>query len=100
VRSIKSSRAWTSTCSQTSSGARCSSIKRRLKVNSVSEAEGKPTSISLKPVFTKALEKVELLADVHGHGERLVARRASPRCTSAAPASGRGWAMPVGQRHR
>src|SRR5215471_5856564 len=52
VRSIKSSRAWTSTWSQTSSGARFSSISRRLKVNSVFEAEGKPTSISLKPHLT------------------------------------------------
>ena len=54
VRSIKSSRACTSTWSQTSSGARCSSMSRRLKVNSVFEAEGKPTSISLKPHFTSA----------------------------------------------
>ncbi len=52
VRSIKSSRACTSTWSHTSSGARCSSISRRLKVNSVFEADGKPTSISLKPHFT------------------------------------------------
>src|SRR2546426_11198350 len=53
VRSIKSSRACTSTWSQTSSGARFSSISRRLKVNSVFDAEGKPTSISLKPHFTR-----------------------------------------------
>ena len=53
VRSMKSSRACTSTWSQTSSGARFSSMRRRLKVNSVFEAEGKPTSISLKPHFTR-----------------------------------------------
>ena len=52
VRSIKSSRACTSTWSHTSSGARFSSMSRRLKVNSVFDADGKPTSISLKPVFT------------------------------------------------
>ena len=52
VRSIKSSRACTSTWSQTSSGARCSSMSRRLNVNSVFEAEGNPTSISLKPHLT------------------------------------------------
>ena len=38
----------------TSSGMRPSSIKRRLKANSVLEADGKPTSISLKPHFTSA----------------------------------------------
>ena len=52
VRSIKSSRACTSTWSHTSSGARFSSMSRRLNVNSVLDADGKPTSISLKPVFT------------------------------------------------
>src|SRR5208282_4165103 len=52
VRSIKSSRACTSTCNHTSSGARFSSMSRRLNANSVLDAEGKPTSISLKPIFT------------------------------------------------
>src|SRR5215471_4960414 len=52
VRSIKSSRACTNTCSHTSSGARRSSISRRLNVNSVFDAEGNPTSISLNPHFT------------------------------------------------
>ena len=52
VRSIKSSRACTSTWSHTSSGARFSSMSRRLNVNSVFDADGKPTSISLKPIFT------------------------------------------------
>ncbi len=54
VLSIRSSRACTSTCSHTSAGARCSSISRRLKVNSVFDAEGNPTSISLNPQFTSA----------------------------------------------
>src|SRR5690242_11379090 len=52
VRSIKSSRACTSTWSHTSSGTRFSSMSRRLNVNSVLDADGKPTSISLKPIFT------------------------------------------------
>ena len=73
VRSIKSSRACTSTWSHTSSGARFSSMSRRLKVNSVFDADGKPTSISLKPHFHERLEQLEFLADVHRHGERLVA---------------------------
>jgi hypothetical protein len=55
VRSIKSSRACTSTCNHTSSGARCSSMSRRLNVNSVFDADGKPTSISLNPHFTSVL---------------------------------------------
>src|SRR5581483_3407810 len=54
VRSIKSSRACTSTCTVTSSGMRFSSINRRLNSNSVFDADGKPTSISLKPHRTSA----------------------------------------------
>ena len=38
----------------TSSGIRFSSISRRTKLNSVCEADGKPTSISLKPMFTSS----------------------------------------------
>ncbi len=52
VRSISSSFDWTSTCTQTSSGMRFSSMRRRVKSNSICEAEGKPISISLKPIFT------------------------------------------------
>src|ERR1044071_61122 len=52
VRSRKSSRACTSTCNHTSSGARSSSISVRLKSNSVFDADGNPTSISLKPHLT------------------------------------------------
>ena len=52
VRSIKSSRACTSTCNHTSSGAWPFSMSKRLKANSVFDADGKPTSISLKPIFT------------------------------------------------
>ena len=52
VRSINSSFDWTSTCTQTSPGMRFSSINRRVKSNSICDAEGKPISISLKPIFT------------------------------------------------
>src|SRR5207248_976893 len=52
VRSIKSSLACTSAWSQTSPGAQFSSMSRRLKENSVFDAEGNPTSISLKPHLT------------------------------------------------
>ena len=53
VRSIKSSRAGTRTCNHTSSGAWPFSISRRLKSNSVLDAEGNPTSISLNPILTR-----------------------------------------------
>ena len=52
VFSIRSSRAWTRHWMVTSSGMWPFSINRRLKANSVFDAEGKPTSISLKPHFT------------------------------------------------
>ena len=100
VRSIKSSRACTSTCNQTSSGARFSSMSRRLKVNSVFDADGKPTSISLKPHLHERLEQFELLADVHRHGERLVAVaqiHAAPARRAGEDAVG---PLPVRQRDR
>ncbi len=52
VRWISSSFDWTRTCTQTSSGMRFSSIRRRVKSNSICDAEGKPISISLNPSFT------------------------------------------------
>ena len=52
VRSIRWSRACVSTWIVTSSGMRSSSISLRTKSNSICEAEGKPTSISLKPIAT------------------------------------------------
>ena len=54
VRRISDSRACVSTWMLTSSGIRFSSISRRTKLNSVCEADGKPTSISLKPMFTSS----------------------------------------------
>ncbi len=53
VRRIRCSRDWVSTWIHTSSGIRFSSMSLRAKSNSVCEAEGKPTSISLKPVLTR-----------------------------------------------
>ena len=50
VRRIKCSRAWTKTCTETSFGINFFSINSRVKANSVSEAEGNPISISLKPI--------------------------------------------------
>src|SRR5690554_7015793 len=41
----------------TSSGMRSPSIRERTKSKSVWEAEGKPTSISLKPIFTSRSKK-------------------------------------------
>ena len=52
VRRTRCSRAWVSTCTVTSSGMRFSSMSLRMKSNSICEAEGKPTSISLKPILT------------------------------------------------
>ena len=54
VRAISGSRAWVSTWIVTSSGTRSSSISRRTKSKSVCDAEGKPTSISLKPMRTSS----------------------------------------------
>ena len=53
VLRMSSSRACTSTCTVTSSGMCPPSIKVRKISYSVSEAEGKPTSISLKPTSTR-----------------------------------------------
>jgi hypothetical protein len=49
LRAINGSRAGVSTWIVTSSGIRWSSISLRTKSNSVWDADGKPTSISLKP---------------------------------------------------
>ena len=54
VRSIRCSRAWVSTWMTTSSGMRFSSMSIRTKSKSVCDADGKPTSISLKPICTSS----------------------------------------------
>src|SRR4051812_49632140 len=50
----------------TSSGIRPSSIRVRLNRNSVFDADGKPTSISLKPHFTKASKSSSFCATFIG----------------------------------
>ena len=52
MRSISSGRHWVSTWIVTSSGTRSSSISCRMKSKSGWLADGKPTSISLKPIST------------------------------------------------
>ncbi len=54
MRSIRSWRHWVSTWIVTSSGIRSSSISWRTKSKSGWLADGKPTSISLKPMATSA----------------------------------------------
>ena len=54
---IRCSRLWVRTCNDTPSGTRFSSISFLVKEYSVSLAEGKPTSISLKPIFKSSLYK-------------------------------------------
>ena len=55
VRSIRWSRACVSTTIVTSSGIRPSSTSTRMKSKSAFEADGKPTSISLKPTAQSSL---------------------------------------------
>ncbi|MGF6409541.1 hypothetical protein OKW37_001211 [Paraburkholderia sp. MM5482-R2] len=52
VRAISSARDGTKTSIVTSSGMRRSSISLRTKSKSACDADGKPTSISLKPIAT------------------------------------------------
>ena len=52
VRVMRWSRACVNTWIVTSSGMRSSSMSLRTKSNSTCEADGKPTSISLKPIAT------------------------------------------------
>ena len=54
-------------------GCRSSSISLRTKSNSVCEADGKPTSISLKPISTSVSNMRSLRGDVHRLDQRLVA---------------------------
>ena len=52
VRRMMWSRHWVSTWMVTSWGMRSSSMSLRRNSYSVSDAAGKPTSISLKPIFS------------------------------------------------
>ncbi len=50
---MRCSLAWTRTWMVTSLGMRFSLTSLRRKLNSVSDADGKPTSICLKPILTR-----------------------------------------------
>ena len=60
VRSIRCLRHCTSTTIVTSSGIRSSSTSVRMKSKSAFDADGKPTSISLKPISTSSLNRRRL----------------------------------------
>ena len=57
----------------TSSGISLLSISSRTKSKSVSDAAGKPTSISLKPIWHEQLEHARLAVGIHRLDQRLVA---------------------------
>ena len=58
----------------------------RTQSNSVCEAEGKPTSISLKPMRNEHFEHFQLFLDVHRLHQRLVAvAQVPPRTTRWGP---------------
>jgi hypothetical protein len=73
VRVISSGRHCTSTCSDTSSGTLPSSTHQRAKSKSVCEADGKPISISLKPISEQEAEHARLALRPHRVDQRLVA---------------------------
>ena len=73
VRSISSGRHCVSTWIATSSGILPPSMIERTKSKSVCEAEGKATSISLKPMLDEQIEHAVLAIDAHRLDQRLVA---------------------------
>ncbi|MCY1505196.1 hypothetical protein D9M68_393930 [compost metagenome] len=76
VRVIRSSRAWVSTWMVTSSGIWLCSISSRTKLKSVSEADGKATSISFRPTWTSVLKKrIFLVASIGSISDWLPSRR-------------------------
>ena len=97
------SRAWVRTCTVTSSGMPPDSISSRRKAHSVSEAAGKPTSISRKPTSTSSAKSRRLRSGPMGstsawfpsrrstlHPHQARARvRARARCGRADPPPGR-----------
>ena len=73
VRRISSSRACVMTMIVTSSGISFCSMRSRTVWKSVSEADGNPTSISLRPTRAQRLEQPLLRFAAHGLEQRLVA---------------------------
>ena len=91
VRSMSSSRHWTSTWMVTSSGIRPSSMIWRWKSKSVWEAEGNPTSISLNPMSTRVWNSAACARGPWG--------RPAPDCRPEGrrwPTAGRRVSSPVG----
>ena len=72
LRLINSGRAWVSTWIVTSSGTSRCSISSRINPKSVSDAAGKPTSISLKPSLTNSSNIRRLRSGPIGSTKRLV----------------------------
>ena len=100
VRSIKSSRACTSTCNHTSSGAWPFSMSRRLKANSVFDADGKPTSISLKPIFTSVWNNSNFCDTFIGTASAWLPSRKSTLHQRGACGEDAVGPLPVGQLDR
>ena len=94
LRWISGSRACVSTWIVTSSGIRSSSMSRRTKSKSACDADGKPTSICLKPMRHQHLEHAQLARRVHRLDQGLVAVAQ----VDAAPQRRRASARASGQR--
>lgn len=76
VRVIRSSRAWVSTWMVTSSGMWLPSINSRTKLKSVSEADGKATSICFRPTCTRVLKnRIFFAASIGSISDWLPSRR-------------------------
>ena len=73
MRRMSSSRACVITMIVTSSGISFCSMRSRTVWKSVSDADGNPTSISLRPTAHKRLEQPLLGLAAHGLEQRLVA---------------------------
>ncbi len=73
VRSIKSSRACTSTCNHTSSGEWPFSMSRRFEGEFRVRRGRKADFDFLETDFHERLEQFQFLRNVHRHGERLIA---------------------------
>src|SRR5487761_1652901 len=85
VRSISSSLDWVRTWIVTSSGINLSSMSSRTKSKSGCEEDGKPTSISLKPVLTRTSKRRRfLVTSIGSMSAWLPSRRSTLHQTGAA----------------
>lgn len=87
VRRIRSSRSWVMTMGVTSAGIRPSSISCRTMSKSVCEADGKPTSISLKPMRTSSSNRRSLRSRFMGSNKAWLPSRRSVDSHTGACAS-------------